>query len=63
MFIYCLKSAVDFDPFLTSHGGVMAFFFREYENGNLIKVVCPKWSKTVTKRHKSAAPLKKWCSF
>ena len=42
MFIYCLKSAVDFDRFLTSHGGVTAFFFREYENGDLIKVVCPK---------------------
>ena len=45
------KSAVEFDRFLTSHSGVTAFFFREYENGDLIKVVCPKWSKTVTKRH------------
>lgn len=45
------KSAVEFDRFLTSHSGVTAFFFREYENGELIKAVCPKWSKTVTKRH------------
>ena len=45
------KSAVELDRFFIEHCGIKAFLFREYENSDLIKAVCPKWSKTVTKRH------------
>ncbi|MFC2552507.1 MAG: phage tail protein [Rodentibacter sp.] len=53
------KSAVDFDRFLRNKGGVTAFLFREKANDNqLIKVVCPDWSKTVGKTHTEFS-----CSF
>lgn len=45
------KSAVELDRFFMEHSGVTPFLFKEYEDGALIKAVCPKWSKMVTKRH------------
>lgn len=36
--------------FFAKHGGVTAFQFKE-RNGNLAKVICPKWSETVGKTH------------
>jgi phage minor tail protein len=45
------KSAVELDRFFVEHGGVTPFLFKEYEDGALIKAVCPKWSKTVNKKH------------
>lgn len=45
------EQAVILDRFFTNHGGVRAFQFKEKESGRLVKVVCPKWSKTTNKRH------------
>ena len=45
------QNAVKLDRFLSEHSGVRAFYFHEYEGGQRIKGVCPKWSKRVGKRH------------
>ena len=41
------KEAVDLENFLIKKGGVTAFLFKEKATNQLVKVVCPKWSKTI----------------
>lgn len=40
------EQGVKLQQFLAHHGGVNAFQFREHSSGQLVTVVCAKWSKT-----------------
>lgn len=45
------KQAVILDRFFVTHSAVTAFYFREPHQDRLIKVVCPKWTKTMGRTH------------
>ena len=46
------KESAQFRNFMKEHGGVRAFYFKDVAlGGELVKVVCPKFPRSVTKTH------------
>lgn len=46
------EEAVSFRNFMKEHGGVRAFYFKDVAlGGELVKVVCNKFPRSVTKTH------------
>ena len=46
------KESAQFRNFMKEHGGALAFYFKDVAlGGELVKVVCPKFPRSVTKTH------------